>query len=136
MTHRMSSLEVSHRLALAIGWLPEQLRVLNGDLYCYTGAPYRKAPASFSWRKFDYRDWAVTGPIAAALCIACVPHVEMNETSNRLSVNWSSWPTVVPDAADPQSIVSNKWQTSIAFAVINQWGANFTAPSELEVLDV
>jgi hypothetical protein len=60
----MTDLKISKALALAIGWKPEQMR-------------FHKAQNGYEWMTilvrdfeqygpyFDYRDWNVTGPIAA-----------------------------------------------------------------------
>lgn len=49
-------LEISHKLALAIGWKPEQMDVYDDELWIERLHNLR--------RRFDYRDWAVIGPIA------------------------------------------------------------------------
>jgi len=54
----MNNLEINKALAQAIGW--ECLFISgNGDLMVRT---LDKSP--WEWRVFDYRDWAVIGPIA------------------------------------------------------------------------
>ena len=50
----MNDLEISKALALAIGYKDTNLADNNFVLYVWHG----------SWRKFDYRDWNVIGPIA------------------------------------------------------------------------
>ena len=52
----MTDLEISKRLALAIGWKPEQMGVFLDCLFI-------QRPKYMS-RHFDYRDWDVAGPIA------------------------------------------------------------------------
>ena len=49
----MTDLEISEALALAIGW---KVKEKHGNCYVHYGKAL--------WRYFDYRDWAVIGPIA------------------------------------------------------------------------
>ena len=57
----MTDLEISKQLALAIGWSRDCMALQTGVVRCY----YPKQMAyDSSWRVFDYRDWAVIGPIA------------------------------------------------------------------------
>jgi hypothetical protein len=56
----MTDLEISKRLALAIGWPELNIRVstLTGKLLVLDEAD------GAEWRFFDYHDWNVIGPIA------------------------------------------------------------------------
>jgi hypothetical protein len=64
----MTDLEISKALALAIGW--KDVEVLGGYVLVYTNNPhdrvyYRKRGNwVYNHRIFDYRDWAIAGPIA------------------------------------------------------------------------
>lgn len=49
-------LEISRKLAEAIGWKPEQMDVYGDELWIERLHNLR--------RRFDYRDWNVIGPIA------------------------------------------------------------------------
>ena len=73
----MNDLEISGALALAIGWKPKQIGHGVHHIDEYVGIPERLAPDSGEIRNFyddvnangwcvvfDYRDWAVIGPIA------------------------------------------------------------------------
>ena len=54
----MTDLEISKALALEIGWdqvLPNEDKTALKQCWVWTGS---------YWRVFDYRDWAVAGPIA------------------------------------------------------------------------
>lgn len=54
-----ASLDIDRRLALAIGWRPEQMRVIHGSLHIYYD------PANqYDWRLFRHKDPAVIWPIA------------------------------------------------------------------------
>ena len=50
----MTDIEINIALALAIGYKDTNLADNNFILYVWHG----------SWKKFDYRDWNVIGPIA------------------------------------------------------------------------
>lgn len=64
----MTDLEISKALALAIGWKdcnidPDVITIRDAykpepELHCWD-------KSQGLWRVFDYRDWAVAGPIAA-----------------------------------------------------------------------
>ena len=54
----MNDLAISKALALAIGWDDEDLCVCGS----YLDVRYFKD--GWPWRRFDYRDWNVIGPIA------------------------------------------------------------------------
>ena len=55
----MNDLELSRKLALAIGWHPGLIIKAPNEVRCYRGVK------QWGWQKFDYRDWNVIGPIAA-----------------------------------------------------------------------
>jgi len=60
----MTDLEISKALALAIGWKDVQVMFEKRSYgtFCLVdavGAPFA------NWKRFDYRDWNVIGPIAA-----------------------------------------------------------------------
>ena len=55
----MTDLEISKALALAIGWAPDKMKELPSKLLLIY--PFGKEYYS---QFFDYRDWAVIGPIA------------------------------------------------------------------------
>ena len=61
----MTELEISKALALAIGWKDVGISGVVNDATCV------KCEDGF-WRTFDYRDWAVIGPIAERY--DCFPH--------------------------------------------------------------
>ena len=58
----MTDIEISKALALAIGYLPVDVRIYStiDDMPLVR----RQAGALSTWRIFDYRDWNVIGPIA------------------------------------------------------------------------
>ena len=58
----MTDLEISKALALAIGW--ERVEITTGHLCEGVQAWVRQRHYDSAWRVFDYRDWAVIGPIA------------------------------------------------------------------------
>jgi len=59
MTTIMTHLELSEKLALAIGWRQDQIRIYpTGTLYCPCATDTTVGIV------FDYRNWAVIGPIA------------------------------------------------------------------------
>lgn len=58
----MTDLEISKALALAIGWKPNQVGVLKGVVRVWVANGTKNSmPVVLP---FDYRDWAVIGPIA------------------------------------------------------------------------
>jgi hypothetical protein len=59
----MTELEISKALALAIGWKETDL-LADGQSTVEVWAPSRSAVHVMRWRPFDYRDWAIIGPIA------------------------------------------------------------------------
>jgi hypothetical protein len=60
----MTDLEIDKALALAIGWMPEQMieeaYLLDGVTAGYLKLNYGRN----GWRVFSHRDWNVIGPIA------------------------------------------------------------------------
>jgi hypothetical protein len=54
----MTDLEISKALALAIGWTPGRMFVVEGKLRI------PRNEKQWSWQVFDYRDWNIAGPIA------------------------------------------------------------------------
>ena len=58
----MTDIEISKALALAIGYLPVDVRIYStiDDMPLVR----RQAGAFPTWRIFDYKDWNVIGPIA------------------------------------------------------------------------
>lgn len=90
----MTDLEVSKRLALAIGWKPEHVHTYSdGKVRCLRNVK------QWGWQVFDYRDWATIGPIAERY--DCFP--KYNE-----SRGWMSW---VPEykfscAGTPQKAIA------------------------------
>ena len=68
----MTDLEISKALALAIGWKDVQVMFEKRSYgtFCLVdviGAPFA------NWKRFDYRDWNVIGPIAERY--ECFPQV-------------------------------------------------------------
>jgi hypothetical protein len=59
----MTDLEISKALALAIGWESKCVIESAGDIYVETHLR-RVNALSWRWKRFDYREWAVIGPIA------------------------------------------------------------------------
>lgn len=58
----LTDLKISKALALAIGWTENVLEMHHdGYLYVDVSPMYHWAQ---EWRRFDYRDWNVIGPIA------------------------------------------------------------------------
>lgn len=58
----MTDMEISKALAIAIGWEEPLIWTLGG--YFYVLADGRPICDGLTWREFDYRNWAVAGPIA------------------------------------------------------------------------
>lgn len=94
----MDDLEISKRLALAIGWKPEQIN------------EFPKGHISMpiwidGWLNtplFDYRDWSVIGPIAERY--DCFPHKDWSGTWDVINV--------------PVYLYADTPQKAIALAVI------------------
>lgn len=59
----MTDIEISKALALAIGYLPEHVRVVDWGNGGFVGS-FITVMHGRIWRTFDYRDWFVIGPIA------------------------------------------------------------------------
>ena len=55
----MTDTEIDRRLALAIGYRPEDVLLENGRVYIVL-----KYDFGDIWKRFDHRDWLVAGPIA------------------------------------------------------------------------
>jgi hypothetical protein len=79
----MTDMEISRALALAIGW--KETLVLGGYMLVYTGNPgdkvYFRKRGNFvhNHRIFDYRDWAVAGPIAERYdCFPARTHIHVH----------------------------------------------------------
>jgi hypothetical protein len=56
----MDDLEISKRLALAIGWKPEDVN--EAEDLVFMAVP--TTGDCWTFQDFDYRDWSVIGPIA------------------------------------------------------------------------
>jgi hypothetical protein len=95
----MTDLEISKALALAIGWTTVDALFYGDAVAVGTGS---------NWRRFDYRDWNVIGPIAEKF--NCFP------SCNGLSKTW--WPPRVVKGKDVGHIMQDTPQKAIAMAVI------------------
>jgi hypothetical protein len=93
----MTDLEISKALALAIGWLEEDTRIFS-----YDRLAVRKASRKYlvPFRFFDYRDWAVIGPIAEQY--DCFPQKCCGEWSSMIATNSLTW----VEADTPQKAVA------------------------------
>ena len=60
----MTDLELSEKLALAIGWNKSQLAYRYGKIYIAVPVSIGDGVFVPDWTAFDYRDWDVAGPIA------------------------------------------------------------------------
>lgn len=96
-------LEISRKLALAIGWKPERVHThLHGTDYAISIV---KPDEETALRLFDYRDWNVIGPIAERF--DCFPR-------------WNGWSW---ECVGPTDYISgNTPQLAIARAVIAAQG--------------
>lgn len=65
--------DLSRRLALAIGHPKSCVRAFVGHMFAFDNnalaqarpiRPRDQCPPLWPWRRFDYRDWSVIGPIA------------------------------------------------------------------------
>lgn len=56
----MTDSEISKALALAIGWRDDNVHVIRGAVFVDVWS----GPVVHNYRKLDYRDWNVIGPIA------------------------------------------------------------------------
>ena len=94
----MNDLELSRKLALAIGWHPGLIIKAPNEVRCYRGVK------QWGWQKFDYRDWNVISPIAAKY--------------NAFPVQFSGdkWKA----SAYRRTVEADTPQKAIALAVINQ----------------
>ncbi len=63
INHRMTNLEINHRLALAIGYPPEDVRVNQFNVEVWRGYELFKERLA-CWQKFNYRDADTIYPIA------------------------------------------------------------------------
>jgi len=55
----MTDTEIDRRLALAIGYRPEDVQIERGCVYVVLKYYFGDV-----WKRFDYRQWDVIGPIA------------------------------------------------------------------------
>jgi hypothetical protein len=95
----MTDTEISRALALAIGWS----NVTSG----YSGVYVHERRPVIMCRRFDYRDWAVAGPIAERY--DCFPQ----------STGATEWYSYVPGKG---RALADTPQKAIALAVINAKG--------------
>lgn len=59
--------DVNRQLALAIGWKPALMTHSHNSLWVWVDHGYptkHDYPPLWPWKKFDYLDWNVIGPIA------------------------------------------------------------------------
>lgn len=98
--NNMTDLEISKALALAIGWKENQIRNGVGA----NGRPLIQASPVHFARPFDYRDWAVAGPIAAKY--DCFPSQGI----------WGEWHSSYHQRAG--AVQADTPQKAIALAVI------------------
>ena len=97
----MNDLELSRKLALAIGWHPGLIIKAPNEVRCYRGVK------QWGWQKFDYRDWNVIGPIAT----------EYNTFPRRQGRSWIAWFNNCSHCT-----VADTPQAAIALAVIQGAG--------------
>jgi len=95
----MTDLEINKALALAIGW--QRVMIIDNMVHVFTNGYARV---------FDYRDWAVAGPIAERY--GCFP----SRYSGTDGGGWFS------DAGQRVYCPSKTTQKAIALAVINAKG--------------
>lgn len=120
----MNDLDTSIALAQAIGWQADQMRLVNGALYCYTGVPYKKAPAVFSWHKFDHTDWSVIGPIAARLGVSATPWFRSDNGREKPKLQlWTAISVATKRGRIPRSTQDPSLQRALADAVILALGS-------------
>ena len=98
-------LTISRKLALAIGWKPEQMDVYDDELWIERLHNLR--------RRFDYRDWNVIGPIAERF--DCFPY-------KNSSGNWVCSLTCGGHYEPSHFYSGNTPQLTIALAVIAAQG--------------
>ena len=101
----MTELEISKALALAIGWKPEQMHIhIYGTGWAVSVI---RPDDECVLRIFDYRDWAVAGPIAARFdCFPSIGYPNSDTPWESLSVNY-------------ELVRADTPQKAIALAVIN-----------------
>lgn len=96
----MTDQETNRKLALAIGWRPEDMRSTPHDLFLMDRS---RGPYFHAWEVFNYRDWRVAGPIAQRY--DCFPFNSGN--------GWCAYAESVS-----RSVYSDTPQKAIALAVI------------------
>ena len=100
----MTDLEISQALALSIGW-QQALRSSQG-IVVQTHREHDRVKSNgrwlYHWRVFDYRDWAVIGPIAERY--DCFPF-------RTREGYWIAWNSSVSTWDTPQK--------AVAMAIIN-----------------
>lgn len=116
-SNTMTDLEISKTLALAIGWTEKDMCVEGaGHFSQYAGERHLRinftsdinAIMTRHWQKvFDYRDWAVIGPIAARF--ECFPQIVGDDSVGK------AWRCDEADEADTP-------QKAIALAVLGGMG--------------
>lgn len=86
----MKDIEISVKLALVIGWLPEQMKVYsNGTLWIkdpHSGLLFKGEFPLLPWRQFSYMDPAVIWPIAERYNVW--PHLIIDGHNKG---KWISW---------------------------------------------
>ncbi len=107
----MTDLEISKKLALAIGYLPEHIRTLDDEtieVYRPVSDLQLEHPFSYDnrWGGFFYGSWNVIGPIAERY--NCFPR-DCDQLPNR-------WESCGPDG---EWVYGETPQKAIALAVIN-----------------
>lgn len=99
----MTDTEIDRRLALAIGYRPEDVRLENGRVYVVL-----KRYFGDFWRPFDHKDWSVVGPIAERFDL--FPRKTFRGV-------WLTWCDRAPDFV-PMRIEGTTPQRAIALAAI------------------
>mgnify|MGYP000535923563 CR=1 FL=1 len=100
----MTDLEISRALALAIGWSEREIYSIGEELQI---GYYFDSSGDEVSRRFDYRDWAVAGPIAEKF--DCFPYQSSAGTwITTLGAKNAPWPFYAADTP----------QKAIALAVI------------------
>lgn len=99
----MTDLEISRQLALAIGWISNEIHIDRANgwvfVYSYVNRIY--------WTRFNYQDWTVIGPIAERF--GCFPVMRNGQ--------WVLWLNGF------EYVEANTPQKAIALAVIAFAGA-------------
>lgn len=103
----MTELEISKALALAIGWKPEQMHIhIYGTGWAVSVI---RPDDECVLRIFDYRDWAVAGPIAERFdCFPSIGYPNSDMLWESLSVH------------NYELVRADTPQKAIALAVIKQ----------------